>query len=418
MTRIRALIARVVGNRGRAAAAAIAEHRGRAVTAGIAGIIALVILANAASAIVGGPPTMTISAQFPEAPGLFVGNHVDVLGIPVGHVTAIRPGPSYVVVDMQVPASVAIPRDVTALLMAPDVVNDRYVQLSPAYSGGARMVSHAVLPLAQTRIPVTPDEIINILDRLVQALGPNGANRNGALSDLLHNLALSFGSTGPDYRATVVNFSQALGALASNNPSQVTDIFNNLGRLTQAMADNTSSYQSFANDLAAVSGSLAADNSDIGKAFAALQKALGQLAAFLQTNQSTLGSSITNLQTFATKLAAQQQQFAQLYDVAPLALQNLGYTVDRSNTKGCPPGQATCAALRARYDPSGDSKGLVQTICGNQLYRGLIIATNPTQANMIDLDCAVNGSLGSLTLPPGASTGPNLSLGTLLQGSG
>jgi phospholipid/cholesterol/gamma-HCH transport system substrate-binding protein len=381
----------------------------------VAGAIALIALAF--SALTSGSRSITITADFAEAPGLFAGNHVDVLGIPVGSVTSIRPQPDHVLITMRLPASVPVPEGATASLMAPDVVNDRYIQLSPAYSGGPKLADHAHLTLASTRSPVTPDEIISTLDQLVRALGPNGANKNGALSDLLHNLAQSFQNTGPDFKATVVNLSQALGALASNKPSQVTDVLNNLGKLTQGMADNTTTYQSFANDLSAVSGSLAADNSDIGKALSSLQTVLGQLASFLQTNQGALGSSITNLQTFASALAQQQQQLAQVYNVAPLSLQNLHYAVDPTNTQGCPAGQKTCAAIRARFDPVANSKNLVQQVCGNQLYRGLLIATNPGQATMLDLDCAVNGSLAALTVPPGASTGPTLDLSALLRGA-
>lgn len=401
---------------------AVADVAGVAGVAGVAAVavvavVAVVGLLATFFGLASGARSMTVTADFAEAPGLFVGNSVDILGIAVGSISSIHPETDRVVITMRLPGNIAIPRHATASLMAPDVVNDRYIQLSPAYTGGPRLADHDHISLADTRTPVTPDEIITTLDKLVRALGPNGANKNGALSDLLHHLASSFQNTGSDYRATVVNLDKALGALASKNPSQVTDVFDNLGRLTQGMADNTTTYQSFANDLAAVSGSLAADNSDIGKALSSLQVVLGQLAAFLQTNQANLGSSITNLQTFANALAQQQQQLARVYDVAPLALQNLHYAVDPSNTKGCPPGQSTCAALRARYDPVGNSKNLVQSVCGNLLYRGLIIATNPSQATMLDLDCAVNGSLGSLTVPPGASSGPNLGLGSLLRGT-
>ena len=391
--------------------------RRRQVLAALAGAVVIALIAIVFSALSSGPRSITVTADFAEAPGLFVGNRVDILGIPVGSVTGIHPQPNGVVITLRIPDNVAIPQDATASLMAPDVVNDRYIELSPAYSGGPRLADHAHLTLASTRAPVTPDEVINTLDQLVKALGPSGANKNGALSDLLHNLAQSFQSTGPDFKASITNLSQALGALASNNPSQVTTVLDNLGTLTQGMANNTTTYESFANDLAAVSASLASDNSDIGQALASLQTVLGQLATFLQTNQSALGNSITNLQTFASTLAQQQQQLAQVYNVAPLALQNLHYAVDPANTQGCPAGQATCPAIRARFDPLANSKNLVQQVCGNQLYRGLIIATNPSQATMLDLDCAVNGSLSALSVPPGAGPGPNLDLSALLRGA-
>ena len=72
----------------------------------------LAVMAAAAVVLAGGAlvgiraalstPTYRVTADFPEAPGVYVGNHVDVLGIPVGSVTAVTPHPTYVSVEMQV----------------------------------------------------------------------------------------------------------------------------------------------------------------------------------------------------------------------------------------------------------------------------------------------------------------------------
>ena len=75
---------------------------------------AAVVAAAAGRSIVGtgdqGPSPMTITARFATAPGLYPGNSVDVLGMPVGTVTKVTPGPTYVTVVMQVPATHADPR--------------------------------------------------------------------------------------------------------------------------------------------------------------------------------------------------------------------------------------------------------------------------------------------------------------------
>ncbi len=184
----------------------------------------------------------------------------------------------------------------------------------------------------------------------------------------------------------------------------------NLGQLTRAAAANTDTYQAFANDLASVSSSLAGDDADLGAALSSLQRALGQVATFISDNQSTIAGSVSNLQRFAAAIATEQQQLAQVIDVAPLTLQNLNAAVDPDAPGG--------AALRARYDPTGDSMSLVRSVCGNPLLRGLVVATNPTQRTELDVDCLLNYSLGALTPPPGASSGPNLSLTALLGGAG
>jgi phospholipid/cholesterol/gamma-HCH transport system substrate-binding protein len=379
----------------------------RTLVAALAGLIVVLLVLAVIGR--GGGRSNTITAEFAEAPGLYVGNRVDVLGIPVGHVTRVKVEPGGVSVTMKVPAGIKIPQQAEAVLMAPEVVNDRYVQLSPAYTGGPVIADGAQIPLERTVIPVSVDRIVNTLDQFAQLLGPQGANKTGALSDLLHSLALSFGGNGPELHSEVVSFSQAMSALAAN-PAQLTAVLNNLGNLTQAAAAHTGSYQSLAQDLASVSGSLAADSTDIASALSNLQTVFSQLASFVANNQSTIGASLTNLSTFASALAQQQQQLAHVIDVGPLALNNLSNAID-PNAPGGP-------ALKGRYDGSGDSKGFVQQVCGNVLYRGLILATNPSAGTQLDVGCLLSSTLTALPTPPGASAGPDLSLGALVKGTG
>ncbi|HEV8063704.1 MAG TPA: MCE family protein, partial [Acidimicrobiales bacterium] len=342
-------------------------------------------------------------------PGLYVGNQVKILGMPVGSVTRITPGPTFVTVEMQVPASTKIPAGVQAFLMAPQIVNDRYVQLSPAYVGGARLANRAVIPVSRTATAISLDTVIDSLDSLAKALGPNGVNAHGALSGLVASLAKAFGSNGADLHSTLDNLGSALAALSSHSP-QLTGLFDNLGNLSHTASQYTSTYQAFANDLAVVSTELASDNSDIGSALANLQQALGTLAQFIRTNSSSLGKSVDNLAAFAGAVAGKQQQLAEAFGNLPIALDNLGNAVD-PNASGGP-------ALVARLDLMGDSSSYSKAVCGNALLRLLLISVDQSQDKdtEVDLDCGVNGLLAGLPTPPGASSGPNLSLGALVGG--
>ncbi|MGB7052058.1 MAG: MCE family protein [Acidimicrobiales bacterium] len=356
-----------------------------------------------------GPAQMTISARFATAPGLYPGNAVEVLGLPVGSVTKVTPGPTFVTVVMRVPATTPIPAGAEALIMAPQVVNDRYVQLNPAYSGGPRMQNGAVIPMSSTAVPISVDGIIDNLDQLARALGPNGANAHGALSAFVAGSAHAFGGDGNALHSTLTSLGQALNALSTKSP-QLTALFDNLGNLSQVASQYTGTYQAFANNLAAVSTDLAADDSQIGGTLANLQKALGALAQFTATNASSLGSSVTNLDAFAGAVAAKQQALAQAFQVLPTTLENISQAVDPSAAGG--------AALRARLDPTGDSAGFSQSVCGNALLRLLLLSIDKSQDKdpNVDLDCGVNGLLANLPTPPGASSGPNLSVSALVGG--
>lgn len=370
----------------------------------VATLLAAVVVAACLLVALPGPSSVVITAEFAETPGLYAGNHVDVLGIPVGRVLSVKPGPGGVAVKMRVKASQPIPAGAKAVLMAPDVVNDRYVQLTPAYGGGPTLANGAVIPLSRTAIPISVDQVFGALDDLAKALGPKGANAHGALSTLLRRLATALGNNGSAIHDAIVEASGALAGIASS-PTELASLLDNLGQLTQAAADHTVAYQHFAADLQAVSASLAADNTDIQKALGDLQTLFANLTSFVRTNQSSLGGSVANLQLFAKRLASGQKALAATIDVGPLALQNLDAAVDPAAPGG--------PALRGRFDPTTASDNLLSSVCGNTLLRGLTVATNAAQRTELDVDCLLASSLQALPAPPGASTGPTVGFGTL-----
>jgi virulence factor Mce-like protein len=373
-------------------------------------IVAALVVAGTIAAITSTTPSITVTAHFPTAPGLYAGNQVKVLGMPVGQVVRVSPGPTFVTVEMTVPTSTSIPRDAQAFLMAPQVVNDRYVEFNPAYTGGPRMQDHAVIPVARTAVPISVDGIINSLDNFAKALGPNGANANGALSSFISSSAHSFGGDGAALHATLTSLGQALGALSSKG-TDLTALFDNLGNLSHVAAQYTQTYQAFANDLAVVSTVLASDNSDLGAALANLQQALGSLADFIKTNGSSLGTSVSNLESFAKGIGSNQQQLAQVFADLPVALSNLTQALD-PNAPGGP-------ALRSRFDAMTGSASFSASVCGNPLLRLLVLSVAQSQDNnpQVDLGCGVNGLPAAIPAPPGASTGPNLSIGALIGGA-
>jgi ABC-type transporter Mla subunit MlaD len=267
------------------------------------------------------------------------------------------------------------------------------------------MPNHGLIPLSRTGVPVSVDEVINSLDQFALALGPNGANQHGALSNLLHSAATAFGRNGSAFHSTLINLGQAFGALSSRGPD-LTALFDNLGNLSHVASQYSGLYQTFANDLAVVSTTLASDNSDLGAALSNLQQFLGQLANFIQTNGRALGSSVRNLSAFAGAVAQKQAQMEQVWGILPVALQNLNNAIDPAT-----------GALRARLDEVSNSSAFAQSVCGNPFLHLLPLVFDPQQDTKdatLDLGCGLQGLLEALPNPPGASTGPNMSLGAIL----
>ena len=118
-----------------------------------------------------------------------------ILGMPVGDGDESHPGPTYVTVSWKCPPSTPIPADASAFIMAPQVVNDRYVQLNPAYSGGPRMRTAPSYPCHARPRPISVDAIIDSLDDSVESARPErGEQAHGALSAFVASAAHAFGA--------------------------------------------------------------------------------------------------------------------------------------------------------------------------------------------------------------------------------
>ncbi len=101
-------------------------------------------------------------------------------------------------------------------------------------------------------MPLELDEIYSSLDRLNVAIGPDGANKNGALTDLLETTAANFGGQGAKFNQTIKDFSSLSETLDDNKE----ELFGSLGELqgfVTTLADNDTTVRQFNRSLAAVS---------------------------------------------------------------------------------------------------------------------------------------------------------------------
>ena len=119
----------------------------------------------------------TLTVDFPRTNSLYKGSDVRVLGVPVGEVKELKAQGDHVEVTLTYETDVRLPTDVKAVIISPAIVGDRFVQLAPAYAGGAVLPDNAKLGVDRSEVPVELDEIFKSLDDLSTALGPKGANR-------------------------------------------------------------------------------------------------------------------------------------------------------------------------------------------------------------------------------------------------
>ncbi|MFI0899338.1 MCE family protein [Streptomyces sp. NPDC020983] len=270
----------------------------------------------------GGPDGKHVTAWFDRTVGVYKGSDLRILGVKVGTVEAVRPQGKQVAVDLRLDSGVRVPADAGAVIVAPSVVADRYVQLTPAYTGGPQLRDHAVITSAHTATPVEIDQLYTSVTQLSDALGPDGANTTGALSELLTVGADNLDGNGKAIGDSITQLGQASKTLNSHSD----DLFSTLAYLqsfTTMLKDNDGKVKAAADQLSTVTGFLAADKQDLGAALQQLATALGQVKSFIDTNRGRLKTSIDQLQPLTQTLVNQRASLAELLDTAPLAADNL-----------------------------------------------------------------------------------------------
>jgi virulence factor Mce-like protein len=291
---------------------------------GVALAAALVLLVALGWTILKPVGQFRVTAYFDQAVGLYAGSDVRVLGLPIGTITKVVPEGDHVRVDMQIDDDYKIPAKAKAVILAPSLVSDRYVQFAPVYDGGATMKDGATVPLKDTATPVELDSVYGALDELGKALGPNGANKDGALSDLIDVGAANLDGNGEQLNQTLTGFSQAVRTLADNR-NDLFDSLDNLQTFTSALAQVDAQVGQFNQNLAAVATQLAGERDDLAQAIRLLNSALADVATFVQQNTALLTTNVNRLADVTLTLVQQRTALGQVLEVAPAALGNLAH---------------------------------------------------------------------------------------------
>lgn len=275
---------------------------------------------------------LTITAQFEEAVGLYEGNAVSILGMPVGRVTEIDPKDSYVEVKLVIDKDVDVPADVQAVTVATSILTDRHVELTPVYTGGPKLRDGDVVSLPRTRTPVEFDRTLAMADKLSRALDGDGRG-NGPLANLIGIGAKISSGSSHDIKSALDQLSQALRLSNDSGAATketVSSIAASLADLTRAAADNDTAIREFGTNVRALSELIAAENLGAGRTGAKVNQILDQATAVLEKNRDTLKSTLGDFGDLTVALTDNRRQVEEILDVLPLVGTNIYNAVDPS----------------------------------------------------------------------------------------
>ena len=401
-------------------------------------VVAAIIAGAVAYFVLSGGSTKKLSAQFESAVGVYVGTPVKILGIQVGQVTGVHPNGATVTVDMEYDSQYKVPAKAIAVIVANSLVSDRFLQLAPAYSGqGPTLPDGAKLGADRTASPAELDDIYAALSKLSVALGPKGANKSGALNDLVNVAAANLKGNGANFGNSITKLAAAARTLADGRGDLFATV-RNLQVFTKALADSDVQVRHFNDQLAQVAGDLAGERSDLGAALHNLGVALNQVADFVKTNADKTKTDITGLKTLTGVLVKEKASLNETLAVAPAALANLVHTYQpdigalgtRSNLASLTDPATICAILDPSLIPTvpdsvksplGPISGVLKSTCKQVLGKvspGQLTGLLGLPGNLVggQLGKAVNGLIGQLT--GGGGGGSTGGLGGVITGGG
>ncbi|VFA92754.1 virulence factor Mce family protein [Nocardia farcinica] len=262
---------------------------------------------------------LRISADFENVAGLYAGNEVAVLGVPVGRVDTVTPKGSYVQVTMSLDKDVQVPADAMAALVSPQLITNRHVELAPAYTGdGPTLADGDHIPLARTRVPVELDRILENFDQLGAAL--KGDNQEGPMASRV--LFPLLDGNGDRLRETLDELAGAFEVTFANK-DQISNTIIKLNEITQVIAANDQTVRDFSGRLTELVQLMGEQAPGLHAVLTQLNDFVANTSAVVGQNQDQLAGALTRFVAITEQMRANARQLTEIVDVTPLFFENL-----------------------------------------------------------------------------------------------
>ena len=277
--------------------------------------------------------TISVTAQFDSASGLYEGNAVAVLGMPVGKITKITAKGGYVEVQFTVDRNVKVPADAQAVTVSTSILTDRQIELTPPYRGGPILENHDTIGLTRTKTPVEFSRVLNVLDKVTKSLEGDG-HGGGPIADVLNSGTEVVDGNGGKIKAALDELSKAL-RLSSDGGAQtreqITTVIKNISTLFDAAATNDGKLREFASTIHQVSQILADEDIGSGNTGRKLDQLVQRAGDLLDANRDAIKHALLGGNSTLKTVADERRDLAELLDVAPMLADNAYNMIDRAN---------------------------------------------------------------------------------------
>jgi phospholipid/cholesterol/gamma-HCH transport system substrate-binding protein len=262
-----------------------------------------------------------VVAYFDNSNGIFAGDEVRILGVPVGKIDKIEPQPQQVKISFWFDDKYKVPAGADAAILSPSLVTSRAIQLTPAYTGGPAMGNNAVIPRDRTAVPVEWDDFRAQLEKLTEYLQPTEPGGVSTLGAFVKTTADNLRGQGANIRDTIIKLSQAFSVLGDHS-GDIFSTIKNLSVLVSALQSSTDLMRQLNRNLASATALLADDPTKVAHAITDLNAVAADVKSFVADNREALGTTSDKLASVTTALNDSLDDIKQTLHIAPTAFQN------------------------------------------------------------------------------------------------
>ena len=235
---------------------------------------------------VGGSGHITVTAYFSDSAGLFTGNDVGILGVPVGRVTKIEPDGGRVKVTLEIDTDHPIPADAGAVVVARSVATDRYVELTPVYHDGPKLKDGATIAVDSTRTPVDFDQVLETIDQFATGIA-GSKETTDAIRRFVEAGDAAFSGQGEQLHETITKLSDAATDVGGQR-GEIVATLDSLDSLVAAIDGNEQTVRTFLRRVAQGSALLNDQRTEFRESLRALDRAVHTVAAFAVKNRGQI----------------------------------------------------------------------------------------------------------------------------------
>ncbi|MEH3133622.1 MAG: MCE family protein [Mycolicibacterium neoaurum] len=265
----------------------------------------------------------TITAYFPTATAIYPGDEVRVSGVKVGSIKAIDPEGQQTKMTLAIDPGVSVPAQAKAIIVAPNLVAARFVQLTPPFRDGDSdaMTDGAVIPRERTAIPVEWDQVKTQLERLATELGPQSGVDGTSVSRFIDSAANAMDGNGAKLRETLSQLSGVARVMA-NGSGDIVDTIKNLHVFVDAIRGSSEQIVMFENRLATLTSVVNDSRSSLDSMLNDLSVAIDDVQRFVAGSRNETTEQVTRLSNVMQNLVDSRMAIENILHITPTAIAN------------------------------------------------------------------------------------------------